>query len=330
MRNRQVLLASRPRGAVEESDFRLVESDVPPVTEGHVLTRIHYLSLDPYMRMRMDAGRSYAAPQPVGEVMVGGTVGEVVASRHPQFHPGDMVVGAGGWQEYHLGDGMGLRKVDTSTVPASAYLGPVGMPGVTAWYGLTQIGKPRPGETVVVSAASGAVGGVAGQLARMMGCRAVGIAGGAAKCDHVVRDLGFDAAVDYKSPRFHAELEAATPNGVDVVFENVGGEVLDAALARVNAYARVVLCGVISGYDQPGPPLRNLRAILTGRVAVQGFIVSEHLHHWPHALSELGAYVATGRIRYRETVAHGIESAPRAFMGLLRGENFGKQLVKVT
>jgi NADPH-dependent curcumin reductase CurA len=329
MRNKQVLLASRPTRPVDESIFRIVESDVGPVGEGHVLTRIHYLSVDPYMRMRMEAAKSYAAPQPVGEVMIGGTVGEVIESRHPQFRRGDMVVGMGGWQQYHLGDGTALRKVDTSVVPASAYLGPVGMPGITAWYGLTHIGKPRPGETVLVSAAAGAVGSVAGQLARLMGCRAVGIAGGPAKCDHVVRDLGFDAAADHRAPDFDQQLAGATPTGVDVVFENVGGTVLDLALTRMNPYGRVVLCGAISGYDRPEPPLRNARSILVNRLSVQGFIVSEHVQCWPHALSELGAYVAVGKIRYRETVAHGLENAPRAFLGLLRGENIGKQLVKL-
>lgn len=329
-RNRRIVLARRPRGVAEEADFRLEEAELPPVGEGKVLTRVRWLSLDPYMRGRMDDRKSYAAPQPLGEVMIGGTVEEVLESRDPRFRPGDVVVGTSGWQEYGLSDGAALRKVDTSVVPASAYLGCVGMPGVTAWYGLTRIGRPRPGETVLVSAAAGAVGSVVGQLARILGCRAVGVAGGPAKCDHVVRDLGFDACVDHRADGFRRDLAAAAPQGVDVLFENVGGAVFDAALARMNPAGRVAVCGLIAGYDGQEIPLRNVRAILTSRLLVQGFIVSEHLELWPAALAELAGHVAAGRIRYRETVAVGLESAPRAFLGMLRGENLGKQLVKVS
>ena len=329
MLNQQIILASRPQGWVEESNFRLVEQEVPAPRDGQVLTRVRWLSLDPYMRGRMDGGKSYAAPQPVGQVMIGGTVGEVIESRNPQFRPGDWVVGAAGWQQYEVSDGAGLRKVDTSVVPASAYLGCVGMPGVTAWYGLTRIGQPRPGETVVVSAAAGAVGSVVGQLAKILGCRAVGIAGGKTKCDHVVQDLGLDACVDYKSGAFRNDFGAATPNGIDVVFENVGGTVFDAALARMNAFGRVAVCGLIAGYNGQDIALKNVRSILTSRLLVQGFIVSDHLDLWPRALAELAGHVAAGRIRYRETIAVGLESAPRAFIGMLKGENLGKQLVKV-
>ncbi len=330
MKNRQIVLASRPQAWVEESNFRLVEAEVPPVGDGQVLTRVRWLSLDPYMRGRMDDRKSYAAPQPLGEVMIGGTVEEVIESRNARFHPGDVVVGTAGWQEHSVTDGSGLRKVDPSVVPASTYLGCVGMPGVTAWYGLTRIGQPKPGETVVVSAAAGAVGSVVGQLAKIRGCRAVGIAGGKAKCDHVVHDLGLDACVDYKSASFREEFKRATAQGIDVVFENVGGAVFDAALARMNAFGRVAVCGLIAGYNGQDIALKNVRSILTNRLTIQGFIVSEHLDLWPQALAELAGHVAAGRIRYRETIAEGLENAPRAFIGMLKGENLGKQLVKVS
>lgn len=330
MRNKQIVLASRPKGKAEESNFRLVEAEVPSVGEGQVLTRIRWLSLDPYMRGRMDEGPSYAAPQPLGEVMQGATVAEVLESRHPALRPGDLVLGAAGWQEYQVSDGGPQQKIDTSVVPASAHLGCVGMPGITAWYGLGKICEPKPGETVVVSAAAGAVGSVVGQLARIAGCRAVGIAGGPAKCAHVVHDLGFDACVDYRSPTFREDLKAATPSRVDAIFENVGGEVLEAALARVNPFGRVAICGLIAGYDGKDIPLRSVRAILVGRLRVQGFIVSDHLPLWRQASAELAGHVAAGRLRWRETVAEGLERAPAAFFGMLRGENVGKQLVKVS
>lgn len=329
MRNKQWVLQSRPQGQAREADFRLVEAEVPPLAEGQLLVQVHYLSLDPYMRGRMDESRSYAAPQRLGEVMVGGTVGAVLESRNPAFAAGDTVVGMGGWQEYFVSDGAGLAKVDPRAVPESAYLGVAGMPGVTAWYGLTRVGKPRAGETVLVSAAAGAVGSVVGQLAKLLGCRAVGIAGGAAKCDHVVKDLGLDACVDYKSAGFREALKAAAPGGVDVLFENVGGAVLDAALARMNPFGRVALCGLIAGYGGQDIALHAVRSILVNRLHVEGFIVSDHLELWPQAIQELAGHVAQGRITYRETVAPGIESAPRAFIGLLRGENLGKQLVKM-
>lgn len=330
MRNRQVVLASRPKGVADESNFRIVETEVPPPGLGEVLTRVRWLSLDPYMRGRMDEGGSYAAPQRVGEVMMGGTVAEVLESRYPRLRAGDLVVGTAGWQEYQVTDGATLRRIDTSVIPASAYLGCVGMPGVTAWYGLGRLGEPRAGETVVVSAAAGAVGSVVGQLARIMGCRAVGIAGGPAKCDHVVRELGFDACVDYRSPTFREDLAAATPKRIDVLFENVGGALLDASLARMNPFGRVALCGLIAGYEGNEIPLRNVRSILVNRLRVQGFIVSDHMELWPQALSELSAHVAAGRIRYRETIAEGLERAPAAFLAMLKGANLGKQLVRVS
>ena len=332
--NRQWLLASRPTGEPTSENFRLVETPVPELKEGEVLVRHHYLSLDPYMRGRMNDAKSYALPQPLDQVMQGGTAGEVVASKHAGFAVGDKVVGFGGWQEYSVADGnqpAALRKVDTTHIPLSAYLGTVGMPGVTAWYGLVKLIAPKAGETVVVSAASGAVGSVVGQLAKARGCRAVGIAGGPAKCRYVVEDLGFDACIDYKRHRdpesLYQALKDATPDGVDGHFENVGGAVLDAVLPRMNDFGRIAVCGMISGYNGEPIPLSQPSLILRSRLRIEGFIVSEHMECWPDALKELGAMVATGALKYRETIANGIESAPEAFLGLLSGKNFGKQLV---
>ncbi|MEJ6001748.1 NADP-dependent oxidoreductase [Paucibacter soli] len=334
--NHQILLASRPQGEPTAENFKLVEAAVPALAEGQVLVRNHYLSLDPYMRGRMNDAKSYAQPQPLGEVMLGGTAGEVVESRNPSFKPGDQVVGMGGWQEYQLVDagqrGV-LQKVDTSHIPLSAYLGAVGMPGVTAWYGLVKIIKPEPGETVVVSAASGAVGSAVGQLAKLRGARAVGIAGGADKCRYVVEELGFDACIDYKQHQdlksLSAALKEACPNGVDGYFENVGGMLLDAVLLRANAFSRVAMCGMISGYNGTPIPLQYPQLILSNRMKVEGFIVSEHMEVWPEALKELGTLVASGKLKYRESVALGLAAAPEAFLGLLKGRNFGKQIVKL-
>jgi NADPH-dependent curcumin reductase CurA len=334
--NKQWLLASRPKGEATVDNFRLVETPVPALADGQVLVRHHYLSLDPYMRMRMNDAKSYAAPQALDAVMIGGTVGEVVDSKHPKFAAGDKVVGMGGWQQYAVVDGnmLGmLRKVDTTHVPLSAYLGAVGMPGVTAWYGLVKLCQPKAGETVVVSAASGAVGSAVGQLAKVRGCRVVGIAGGAEKCRYVVDELGFDACVDYRQHKDAKSLDAAlaeaAPNGIDGNFENVGGEILNAVLRRMNAFGRMALCGMISGYEGQPIPLANPALILTQRLRVEGFIVSEHMEVWPEALKELGTLVATGKLKYRETIAPRIEDAPEAFLGLLKGKNFGKQLVKL-
>ncbi|MDO9194553.1 MAG: NADP-dependent oxidoreductase, partial [Undibacterium sp.] len=301
----------------------------PELKDGEVLIRNHYLSLDPYMRMRMEDAKSYAAPQAIGETMIGGTVGEVVATKNPKFAVGDKVVGMLGWAEMGVSDGMMLRKVDTTHIPLSAYLGSVGMPGMTAWYGLTQIMQPKAGETIVVSAASGAVGSVVGQLAKLRGCRAVGIAGGAEKCAYVVNELGFDACVDYKAGNLQADLAAATPDGIDAVFENVGGEIFDASLARMNPFGRIALCGMIAGYDGEPLPIKNTRVLLTMRLTMRGFIVSEHIDLWPEGLKELGMLVATGKLKFRESVAPNLAAAPEAFLGLLKGKNFGKQLVKL-
>ena len=334
--NRQVVLASRPKGEASADNFRLVEAAMPALADGQVRVQHHYLSLDPYMRGRMDEAKSYAAPQPLGEVMIGGTVGVVAESRHAAFQAGDSVVGMGGWQEYSVVDGNergALRKVAVTPIPLSAYLGAVGMPGVTGWYGLTKICTPKAGETVVVSAASGAVGGAVGQLAKVRGCRAVGIAGGPDKCRYVVDELGFDACIDYKAypdPKaFYMALKEATPNGIDGYFENVGGMILDAVLGRMNAFGRIALCGMISGYDGAPIPLTYPQLILRSRLKIEGFIVSEHMEIWPEALKELGTLVATDKLKYRESVAQGIAAAPEAFLGLLKGRNFGKQLVKL-
>lgn len=327
--NRQILLVSRPQGAASADNFRLVETPLAPLADGELRVRNHFLSLDPYMRGRMNDTKSYAVPQPLNEVMIGGTAGEVVESRHPDFAVGEQVVGQFGWQEYGTSTGSGLRKVDTSRVPLSAWLGVAGMPGVTAWVGLNRIIAPKAGETVVVSAASGAVGSVVGQLAKRAGCRAVGIAGGPDKCRYVVDTLGFDACVDYKAGRLADDLATATPDGVDGGFENVGGAVLDATMARMNAFGRIAVCGMIAGYDGVPVPLANPGLILRSRLAMRGFIVFEHPDAWPPALAELGELVATKQLHYRETIAYGLERAPEAFVGLLKGRNFGKQLVQL-
>lgn len=325
----RIVLASRPNGAVSTDNFRLETVDVPELKEGEVLIRNHFLSLDPYMRMRMEDAKSYAAPQAIGETMIGGTVGEIVASKNPKFAIGDKVTGMLGWAEMGVSDGVLLRKVDTTHIPLSAYLGSVGMPGMTAWYGLTQIMQAKEGETIVVSAASGAVGSVVGQLAKLRGCRAVGIAGGAEKCAYVVNELGFDACVDYKAGNLQADLAAATPNGIDAVFENVGGEIFDASLARMNPFGRIALCGMIAGYDGAPLAIKNTRVLLTMRLTMRGFIVSEHMDLWPQGLKELGTLVATGKLKFRESIAPDLAAAPAAFIGLLKGQNFGKQLVKL-
>jgi NADPH-dependent curcumin reductase CurA len=327
--NRQILLVSRPQGAASVDNFKLVETPLEPLTDGQVRVRNHFLSLDPYMRGRMDDSKSYAASQPLNEVMIGGTVGEVVESKNPKFAIGDKVVGIYGWQEFGTSDGKGLRKVDDTHIPLSAYLGPVGMPGVTAWLGLNKIIEPKAGETVVVSAASGAVGSVVGQLAKAAGCRAVGIAGGADKCRYVTETLGFDACIDYKAGNLHDDLKAALPNGADGYFENVGGEILDAVLSRMNAFGRIALCGMIASYDGSPMPLKKPALLLTQRLKVQGFIVSESPEVWPEALTQLGGLVAQKKLQYRETIAQGLKNAPEAFLGLLKGKNFGKQLVKL-
>jgi NADPH-dependent curcumin reductase CurA len=335
-RNQQIVLDNRPQGEAVVSNFKLVATDTPALQDGEVLVRHHYLSLDPYMRGRMNESKSYAASQPLGEVMIGGTVGEVVESKNARYAVGDKVVGMGGWQEYSVVNAEqpgALRKVDTTHVPLSHYLGAVGMPGVTAWYGLVKIIAPKAGETVVVSAATGAVGSAFAALAKARGCRVVGIAGGPDKCKYATEELGFDVCIDHREngdlKSMSKALKEACPNGIDGYFENVGGYILDAVLLRANAFARVAVCGMIAGYDGQPLPLQNPALILINRMKVEGFIVSEHMEVWPEALKELGTLVGTGKLRPRETIAQGIAAAPEAFLGLLKGKNFGKQLVKL-
>lgn len=336
-KNQQILLASRPLGAASADNFQWVEHDTPALKPGQVLVKHHYLSLDPYMRGRMSDAKSYATPHPVGEVMLGGTVGEVIESQHPHFAVGDKVVGFGGWQQYSVvdADQVGvLRRVDDSQIPLSYYLGAVGMPGVTAWYGLVKIIDPQAGQTVVVSAASGAVGSAFGALAKARGCRVVGIAGGADKCAYVRDELGFDDCIDYRAhPDLKSMLGAlkqACPQGIDGYFENVGGYLLDAVMLRMNAFGRIAVCGMIAGYEGQPLPMTNPSLILVNRLRVEGFIVSEHMDVWPQALKELAGLVVAGKLRPRESIAQGLAAAPEAFLGLLKGKNFGKQLVQLT
>lgn len=325
----RIVLASRPQGPVLPENFRLETVPTPELADGDLLIRNHYLSLDPYMRGRMSASKSYADCQALDETMIGGTVGEVIASRNERYKVGDFVGGVLGWTELAVSNGAMLRKLDTSRIALSSYLGAVGMPGMAAWYGFNQIMASKPGETIVVSAASGAVGSVVGQLAKLRGCRAVGIAGGAEKCAYVVDELGFDACVDYKAGNLEKDLEAATPDGVDGIFENVGGAVLDASLARTNAFARIALCGIIAGFSGADLSIKNSRLLLINRLTLRGFIVTEHMEFWQEGLRELGGLVADGKLKFRESVAEGLASAPEAFIGLLAGRNFGKQLVKL-
>lgn len=334
--NRQIHLDNRPQGEAVAGNFKLVAGQTAALQDGEVLVRHHFLSLDPYMRGRMNDAKSYAQPQPLGQVMQGGTAGEVVESRSPKYQPGDKVVGFGGWQEYSVvkADQPGaLKKVDTTQVPLSHYLGAVGMPGVTAWYGLVKIIEPKAGQTLAVSAAAGAVGSAFGALAKARGCRVIGIAGGADKCNYVTKELGFDACIDYKQHKdagsLSKALKEAAPDGIDGYFENVGGMVMDAVMLRMNPFSSIALCGMIAGYDGQPLPMAYPQMILTNRMKLQGFIVSEHMEVWPEALKELGTLVATGKLRPRESVAQGIEAAPEAFLGLLKGRNFGKQLVKL-
>ena len=327
-RFKRVALATRPRGPVSPDNFSIEEIEVADLQDGEVLVRNHYLSLDPYMRGRMSEAKSYAAPQPLGQTMIGATAGYVVSSRDDSFQPGDAVTGMLGWAEMGVARGADLRKVDTARAPLSAYLGAIGMPGMTAWYGIHDILAPKAGETLLVSAASGAVGSAVGQLAKRLGCRAVGIAGGPQKCAYVVEELGFDACVDYKSEGFAQALAAALPHGADCLFENVGGAVFDQALLHMNAFGRIALCGLIAGYSGTPMPVRHFKMLLLKRLTLRGFIVTEHMERWPQGLAEMEELVASGQLRYRESVAQGLESAPQALIGLLHGANFGKQLVR--
>ncbi|MGK2286556.1 NADP-dependent oxidoreductase [Pedomonas sp. V897] len=334
--NRRIVLAARPKGAPTPENFRLEEAPVPEPREGQVLLRTLYLSLDPYMRGRMDDGPSYAEPVPVGGVMVGGTVSRVEQSRHPGFAPGDLVLSYCGWQDYGVSDGRELIRLDPAMENPSHALGVLGMPGMTAYFGLLDIGRPQPGETVAVAAATGAVGSVVGQIAKLKGCRVVGIAGGPEKCRHAVEALGFDACIDHRSDDFRQRLAEACPNGIDVYFENVGGKVFEAVLPRLNPGGRVPLCGLIAQYNMthlpPGPDRmpQLLTTILIRRLKIQGFIVTlDYGHRAAEFNADMTRWVREGRIRYREDVTEGLENAPTAFMGLLEGRNFGKVVVKV-
>ena len=326
----RVLLARRPTGAPTADDFRIVEEPLAPLADGQLRVRGDWLSLDPYMRGRMSDAKSYVKPVEIGGVMCGEVVGEVIESRHPGFAVGDKVGGDMGWQTVATSDGKGLRKLMPG-VPPEKQMSVCGMPGVTAWCGLLLIGEPKPGETVVVSGAAGAVGSIVGQIAKLKGCRAVGIAGGADKCRHVVEDLGFDACIDYKAGRLREDLKAATPDGIDVYFDNVGGEILDTVLARMNPFSRLPVCGLISQYNATEAyGLRNFRSVLVNRIKVQGFIVFDFAARYPEAVAELAGWWAAGKLKHFETAAQGIQAAPAAFIGMLRGANTGKQLVKLS
>ncbi len=333
--NRQWIMASRPEGEPKPDNFRLETGPVPEPGPGQALLRNRWLSLDPYMRGRMSTARSYAKPLEIGDVMVGGTVSEVVASQHPKFKEGDLVLSYAGWQDYALSDGTGLRKLDPSVAPVTTALGVLGMPGMTAYTGLLNIGQPKGGETLVVAAASGPVGSAVGQIGKIKGCRAVGIAGGTDKCRYLVEELGFDAAVDHRAPDFAAQLKAACPDGIDIYFENVGGAVWDAVFPLLNAFARVPVCGLVALYNATSPPEGPdrtpslMRAILTRRLTLRGFIVGDFAAQAREFARDMGEWVQAGRIRYREDVAEGLENAPDAFIGMLKGRNFGKTLVKL-
>jgi NADPH-dependent curcumin reductase CurA len=379
--NRRIVLAARPKGEPKDTDFRLEEAEVPAPAAGQVLLRTLYLSLDPYMRGRMNEGPSYAAAVEVGDVMTGATVSEVMSAPRPggtgvspvaasgqrgasalspgdigaadpggtgvspvaasgqrgasELTPGDIVLAQSGWQEYAVADAKTLRRLDPSAAPVSTALGVLGVPGLTAYTGLFNIGQPKPGETLVVGAAAGAVGSVVGQMGRIFGCRVVGVAGSPAKCEFVVKELGFDACVDRRQPAFAENLKAECPKGVDVYFENAGGAVLEAVLPLLNLFARVPVCGLIAHYNQTMPtrgvdrvPMLML-AILTRRLTFRGFIVSDFAAQAPDFARDMGQWVREGRVKYREDVVDGLENAVRAFQGLLRGENFGKLLVRV-
>lgn len=334
--NRSIVLQQRPRGAPDADTFRLTEGPVPVPQEGQVLLRTLMLSLDPYMRGRISDAKSYAAPVAIGAVMVGGTVARVEASRHPDFQAGQLVLSYSGWQDYALSDGAGLNKLGDDVQLASRALGVLGMPGFTAYMGLLDIGQPQAGETVVVAAASGAVGSLVGQIAKLKGARAVGIAGGADKCRYVVEELGFDACIDHRAPDFAQQLAAACPEGIDVYFENVGGAVFDAVLPLLNTKARMPVCGLIADYNAtalpPGPDRLGLlaRTILTKRIKMQGFIIfDDYGQRYGEFFAQMSEWLQDGKIKFREDIVDGLENAPQAFSGLLEGKNFGKLVVRV-
>jgi NADPH-dependent curcumin reductase CurA len=328
--NRQVRLRRHPVGMPRPTDFEIVDAPIPSPGEGEVLSRTLFLSLDPYMRGRISGVRSYAAGVEIGQVIVGGTVGEVVESRHAAFAPGDIVAGGAGWQAFGIAKAATLRKLDPRQAPVSTALGVLGMPGLTAYVGLLDIGQPKSSETVVVSAASGAVGAVVGQIAKLKGCRVVGVAGTAEKCEYVVKDLGFEACVNHRTQPLAAALQQACPKGIDVYFDNVGGPTLAAVLTLINVNARIPLCGMISEYNATEAPAGpNLRPLLVNRALIKGFIISDHLDRMADFLRDCTRWVQDGTLKYREDVVAGLDQAPAAFIGLLEGKNFGKLVVKV-
>ena len=334
-KNRQILLASRPSGEPTLENFRLVESEVPRPSPGQMLLRSIYLSLDPYMRGRMNAARSYAPPVEIGQVMEGRAIAEVVESNLPDYQPRDFVFAAIGWQEYAVSDGQGVRKIDPALRPLTYALGLLGMPGMTAYTGLLNIGQPQPGETLVVAAAAGAVGSLVGQIGRIQGCRVVGIAGGPDKCRFVKEELGFDECLDHHQPNLAARLEAACPRGIDIYFENVGGAVFDAVLPLLNNFARIPVCGLIAHYNAtelpPGPdrvPL-VMQQILVKRLTFRGFIVWDFASQMPQFLADMSVWLREGRLKYKEDITDGLENAPRELIGLLRGKNFGKKIIRI-
>jgi NADPH:quinone reductase len=330
--NKQIVLAQRPEGFPKETDFRLVESTVPTPVTGEILVRTLYLSVDPYMRGRMNDVKSYAPPVKLGEVMVGGVVGQVAESRHPQFQKGDFVEGFLGWQQFAVSDGKGIRKIDPNLAPLSTALSVLGMPGLTAYFGLLEIGRPQPGETVVVSGAAGAVGSMVGQIARVKACRVVGVAGSDQKVDYLVRELNFDAAFNYKTTDdYFKKLKELCPNGIDVYFDNVGGALTDAAFKLINVKARVVICGQISQYNLVKPDMgpRLLWKLIEKQARVEGFLVFQFANRYGEGLMRMAEWHKAGKVKIREEVAEGIENAPRAFIGMLQGRNTGKQLVKI-
>ncbi len=333
--NRRIVLASRPHGAPRAEDFRLETAPPPEPGEGEILLRTLWLSLDPYMRGRMSDAASYAKPIQIGEVMTGEVVGRVVVSRALGFAEGDLVAGRTGWQSWAVGDAKTVRKLPETGAAPSTAIGVLGMPGMTAWTGLHNIGQPKPGETVVVAAAVGPVGSMVGQIARLRGARAVGIAGGAAKCAYLRDELGFDAAVDHRDPDMARHLAEACAKGIDVYYENVGGAVWDAVFPLLNPFARIPVCGLVANYNMtelpPGPDRTAavMRAVLTKRLRIQGFIVSDFHAQEPEFLREAGGWLREGKIKHREDITEGLENAPQAFMAMLKGGNFGKTLVRV-
>lgn len=333
--NLQILLASRPTGRPSHENFNLVRTPIPAPGEGQVLLKVRYLSVDPYMRGRMSAAKSYAAAVEIGDVMEAGTVGEVLESRHPDYKPGDMVLSYSGWQSYAVADAKALRKLDPDQAPVTTALGVLGMPGFTAYAGLLTLGQPKPGETVVVAAASGPVGSAVGQIAKIKGARAIGIAGGSEKCALVRNEFGFDAALDHRSLTFAEDLRAACPDGIDVYFENVGGKVWDAVFHLLNTFARIPVCGLIAQYNATGafegpdrlPVL--MRDVLTKSLTIRGFIQREFSDQRPAFYRDMADWIAEGRVKYKEDIVQGLESAPEAFIGLLEGRNFGKLIIEV-